>query len=146
MLHQASCVSIGGRGLLIEGPPGSGKSSLVLALLDRGATLVGDDGVELSVTGDRLLASPAPQTAGLLEIRNVGILRRPCTQAVPLALAIALSQDAPRYVETAGERHLAGVTLPQIRLFPDSPVLHLRAEAALALYGLPVCRGTALEP
>lgn len=40
-LHQATCVAIGGRGVLIEGLPGSGKSSLALALIDRGAQLVG---------------------------------------------------------------------------------------------------------
>ncbi len=47
LIHQASCVAIGERALLIEGLPGSGKSSLALALIDRGATLVGDDGVVL---------------------------------------------------------------------------------------------------
>ena len=45
---QASCVAVGGRGLLIAGPPGSGKSTLALKLIDRAATLVGDDGVELA--------------------------------------------------------------------------------------------------
>jgi len=30
---------------------------------------------------------------------------------------------------------LEGVTLPLIRLWPDSPVLALRAEQALALHG-----------
>ena len=30
--HQATAVAIGGRALLIEGPPGSGKSSLALAM------------------------------------------------------------------------------------------------------------------
>ena len=47
-LIQASCVAIGGRGLLILGAPGSGKSSLALALIDRGARLIGDDGVQIA--------------------------------------------------------------------------------------------------
>ena len=40
---QATCVAIAGRALLIEGAPGTGKSSLGLALIDRGAQLIGDD-------------------------------------------------------------------------------------------------------
>ena len=57
-LYQATCVAIEGRGLMIEGSPGSGKSSLALALIDRGAMLIGDDGVLLEPRGDRLHASP----------------------------------------------------------------------------------------
>ena len=52
-LHQFTCVAIKGRGVLIEGAPGSGKSSLALALIDRGAVLVGDDGVTLAAQGGR---------------------------------------------------------------------------------------------
>ncbi len=37
LVMQASAVAIAGRALLIEGPPGSGKSALALALIDRGA-------------------------------------------------------------------------------------------------------------
>jgi len=40
--HQATAVAINGRAVLIEGPPGAGKSTLALALIDRGAVLVGD--------------------------------------------------------------------------------------------------------
>ena len=57
-VHQASAVVIGGRALLIEGPPGSGKSSLTLALIDRGAGLIGDDAVTLMREGAALIASP----------------------------------------------------------------------------------------
>lgn len=135
MLHQATCVAIGGRGLLIEGPPGIGKSSLALALIDRGAELVGDDGVMLHGAAGLLLASPAPATAGLLEIRNLGLVRYPARGDCPVALAIRLDPEAPRFIEAAGRIALAGVDLPLIRLWPDSPVLHLRAEAALARYG-----------
>ena len=136
--HQATCVAIGGRAVLIEGAPGSGKSSLALALIDRGAVLVGDDGVLLDVEGARLLASPHPNIAGLLEVRNVGLLTWPTTVRVPVALVLRLDPEPPRYVDGAEQATRAGIVLPLIRLWPDSPVLALRAELALARHGLPV--------
>ena len=96
--HQASCVAIRGRGVLIEGEPGGGKSSLALALIDRGATLVGDDGVLLEARDKRLWALPPPAIAGLLEIRNVGLATLPAAPA-PLALVLRLDPDATRHIE-----------------------------------------------
>ena len=135
-LHQATGVAIGGRGLLIEGAPGTGKTSLALALIDRGAVLIGDDGVALTASDHRLWASPAPATEGLIEVRNVGILRRPCVSHVPVALVIRLDADAPRYVEQAETCAIQGIALPLIRLWPDTPVLAIRAELALERHGL----------
>ena len=135
-LHQATGVAIGGRGVLIEGAPGSGKTSLALALIDRGAVLIGDDGVATAVEAARLLASPPPATQGLIEVRNVGILRQAVAVSVPIALVIRLDRAAPRHVEQAEVCEIAGVSLPLIRLYPDSPVLALRAELALAHHGL----------
>ena len=134
--YQASCVAIGGRGVLIEGPPGSGKSSLVLALIDRGAALVGDDGVLLEPRGARLWALPPPTIEGLLEIRNVGLARLVAVPA-PVALVLRLDTDAPRHLEAAEQATLAGATFPLIRLWPDTPALPLRAEWALKMHGLP---------
>jgi serine kinase of HPr protein (carbohydrate metabolism regulator) len=140
--HQAGCVVIEGRGVLIEGASGMGKSSLALSLIDRGAGFVGDDSVMLEAVAGRLLARPHPNTRGLMEIRGLGLVPMAVVEQAPVALVLCLSQDAPRYVEKAAIRRLGGVDLPQISLWPDSPVLHLRAEWALRQYGL---SGASLE-
>jgi serine kinase of HPr protein (carbohydrate metabolism regulator) len=120
--------------LLIEGPPGIGKSSLALALIDRGAVLIGDDGVLLDTRDGRLWALPPPNIAGFLEIRNVGLAKFPFVTA-PVALVLRLDTKAPRQPECAEEVLLAGLSVPLLRLWPDSPALPLRAEWALALHG-----------
>lgn len=135
--HNLSCVSIAGRAVLIAGEPGTGKSSLALALIDRGALLIGDDGVALERCGARLHASPPPAIAGLIEVRNVGLLTCPIARDVAVALVLRLDPAAPRFIDAAEQAEIAGASLPQVRLWPDSPVLHLRAEAALARWGLP---------
>ncbi len=132
--HQASCVAIGGRAVLIEGPSGSGKSTLTLALLDRGAALIGDDGVLLGVQASHLMASPHPRIAGLVEVRNLGLLRLAEPVSAPVALVLVLDADAPRFIETAETCERGGVTLPLIRLDPGSGAR--KAELALAHFGL----------
>lgn len=136
ILHQASCVAISGRGILIEGPPGSGKTSLALMLIDRGGQLVGDDGVELTVQNGRLWASPPPNIAGKLEIRNVGIVDVLCVEA-PVSLQLILSTNAPRFIEAAQKADLAGAQIPSIEFDASGPAAAIRAEYALELHGLP---------
>ena len=136
VLYQATGVAIGGCAVLIEGRPGAGKSSLALALIDRGGVLIGDDGVLLERDGERLLASPAPATAGVLEVRGVGLLSFPTLSHIPVALLIGLDPAAPRFRDAPAWLDRAGVRIPAISLWPDSPVLALRAEAALRTYGL----------
>jgi len=135
--RQATCVAIGGRGVLIEGPPGSGKSALALALIDRGARLVGDDGVLVSARGDRLFAGPHPRTRGLIEVRNLGLLPLPACDEAPLCLLVALDPQAPRFIEAADRAAIAGLALPLVRIWPgEAPPAH-KVELALAHYGLP---------
>jgi HPr Serine kinase C-terminal domain len=135
---QATAVAIGQRALLIEGPPGIGKSSLAVGLIDRGAVLIGDDGVSLAACDGRLVVSPHARTRGLIEVRNLGLLTMPVCDAAPVALVIRLDRDAPRFIETAELALRGGVAVPQVALWPDSPILAIRAELALAAYGLPI--------
>lgn len=89
---HASCVSLRGRGALILGPSGSGKSSLALQLMASGASLVADDRVLLSVEGGRLIASAPPGLPSLIEARGVGLLHADLVFPVQVVLAVDLGQ------------------------------------------------------
>lgn len=134
-LH-ATCIAIGGRGVLLTGASGAGKSDLALRLIDRGATLVGDDGVEVEARDGRLHARPGPNIKGQMEVRGLGILNFPWVE-IPLALAIALDQPVPRMPdETLPFRLIEGLTLPLIALDPFEASAPVKVEKALFLYGL----------
>ena len=137
VLANVSAVRIGGRVLLIEGAPGAGKSSLALALIDRGAELVGDDAVSVAIEGAALVASPPPNTAGLIEVRHVGIVEMPATSG-PVALVIVLDSAAPRYPMDVATRDIAGVAIPALPFATGDTIAALRAEHALARHGLPL--------
>ena len=136
MLLQATCVAIAGRAVLIFGTPGIGKSSLALALIDRGAVLVGDDGVSLSAGDGHLLASPPPHITGLLEVRNLGLLPFPVAANQPVGLAVELTTEAPRFIDQASTRLIFGVPIPQLYLWPDPLNLARKIELALERFGL----------
>lgn len=135
-IRQASCVAIDGRALMIEGPPGSGKTSLTLALIDRGATLIGDDGVTLTRGGEKICASPPPNITGTIELRNVGLFQLPVTTA-PLALVLRIDPGAPRFVDEPDIELIEGVAVPLLRFALDPLAAAIRAEHALARYGIP---------
>lgn len=137
-LH-AGCVAIQGRGVLVAGPSGSGKSDLMLRLIERGATLVSDDYVMLRSKAGRLIAAPPPAIAGKIEVRGVGIVERPFVADIPISLLIDLELAPVRLPEPA-RRELVGIAIPVIGLNGLEPSAPIKVEAALILHGLfPPC-------
>jgi len=116
-LVHGTTVEIAGKGVLIRGASGSGKSDLALRLIDGGAVLVADDQTELSAKDDRLIASAPANIAGMIEIRGLGIVRLPHRAWAPLALVVELvaGAEVERLPEQNAEIFL-GIALPVIRL------------------------------
>ena len=92
MLMHASCVAVSGRGLLILGPAGSGKSALALQLIALGAELVADDQTKITLIDGQVVARCPPGLLGLIEARGVGILRVKAVAEAEIALVADLSQ------------------------------------------------------
>lgn len=119
MIHlHASCVAIGGTGVLFRGPSGAGKSDLALRLVDAGAALVADDRVELTIENEAPVARAPRRLAGLLEVRGVGILPVAAAAAVPVGLVVDLvgQSEVERLPEPAFA-DLAGVLVPRIAIW-----------------------------
>ncbi|MEO8669403.1 MAG: serine/threonine protein kinase [Bauldia sp.] len=133
---HASALLAGETGILIRGASGSGKSSLLLALLDRAspARLVADDRVILRPVHDRLLAFAPVELAGLVEIRGQGIVRRPFVSPVVIRLVVDLLPPElcarfPDMVEAA--TLVDGVELACLRLPAGAAEGALRVAAAV---------------
>lgn len=134
---HASAVRVGDRAVLIRGPSGAGKSRLAFNLILAGragqlppAVLVGDDRVHLDTVAGQLWVRPAPELAGLIEVRGLGI--RHCDfvgEAVVGLVADLAAADAERLPpQEALSIHLNGVSIPRIPIGNDyDPLLLIAA-------------------
>ena len=92
MIVHASCVALGGKGVLILGRAGAGKSSLALALMALGADLVADDRTCLQQHGGEIIASAPYALTGMIEARGVGLLKGKALPGAPVSLVVDLDQ------------------------------------------------------
>lgn len=67
-------MNINGKGVLIQGRSGMGKSEIALELISRGHTLVADDRVDVKNVNSVIYGQPAELLKGMLEIRGIGIV------------------------------------------------------------------------
>jgi HPr kinase/phosphorylase len=131
---HASAVLVGARAVLIQGPAGSGKSSLVLALLRAAgqglipfARLVADDRAHVEAAHGRLLVRPAPALAGLIEVRGLGIRRVSYEQLATVGFLVELGEYEAERLPLRGRAPavLAGIALPRLAVAAGADPLPL---------------------
>jgi serine kinase of HPr protein (carbohydrate metabolism regulator) len=143
---HASAVLAGAHALLIRGPAGSGKSRLVLNLIQAGggrlafARLVADDRVHVDAVHGRLIARPAAALAGLLEVRGLGIQQLQYEPMAVISWVVDLDvAAAPRLPDTAAAHaEVAGITIPRLTIAPGCDPVPL---VLAAVTGHPWCQG-----
>src|SRR5205085_11921539 len=94
---HASAVQAGNTGILIRGPSGAGKSQLAFSLILAGRAghipptqLIGDDRLFLHAENGRIIARPAVELEGLIEIRGLGIRRCDFVPQAAIGLVVDL--------------------------------------------------------
>ncbi len=142
---HATCVLIGGNGVLLRGPSGAGKSDLALRLIDRGAELVADDqvlldlrpvdpekpvsdGPETGTAGPTLWACAPEPIAGQMEVRGVGLISVPIAREAPVIAVFDLAgpDQVPRLPEKRMVSLVPGHSLPLWTVDPMEPSAPLK--------------------
>ncbi len=131
LLLHGSAVRLGDKGVLLLGASGSGKSDLALQLIDRGAVLIADDQVRISTVDGRLRAAAPASLAGLIEVRDLGILRLAHGEGF-LDLVVELERGkVEERLPPPVTRAWCGVSLPVIRLDSRAPSAAAKIRVAL---------------
>ncbi len=133
ILLHATSVDLGGKAVVLRGPPGSGKSDLALRLIDGGATLIADDQTRIEIRNSRLTASPPATIAGMIEVRGMGLYQVPFTPAAVVGLLVDLAPEAEiERLPDPEEESILGIPVPRLRLaaFHASTPAKLRLWAA----------------
>ena len=118
-LH-ASAVTLNGRGVLVVGPSGSGKSSLCLQLMGLGADLIADDQCVLRNTGSFVEISKPADLPDLIEARGVGLIPAICAPPAVLSLVVDLGETSTERLPPARKRAFWGVFVAVLHK-SDSP-------------------------
>jgi len=128
LLVHGTCVAIAGRGVLLRGVPGSGKSDLALRFISSyqhaGAGLVSDDQVQLNCIDGRIVARAPGTIAGMLEVRGVGIIK--VSHVADALITLIMEINPGGEIERLPAAPLPfedvlGVQVPVAALDPDEP-------------------------
>ncbi|WP_321394580.1 HPr kinase/phosphatase C-terminal domain-containing protein [Emcibacter sp.] len=135
-LYHATVVALEDRGIMITGSSGYGKSDLALRLIEEaGAKLVGDDYVTLVREADGLVARPAENIAGMIEVRGLGLVKMPILPSVSVDLVLVLlDPEGDVYPERLpGEQFFEheGICVPQLEFMALEASAVAKVRAAL---------------
>lgn len=130
-LH-GTALGFDGSAVLLCGSSGTGKSTLAQALTDRGANLLGDDGLVIEVgagSGGGVLLHPLPFTLLLREPAATHFQRPTTNLGAPAALAPSVTSEAVPVRAVLCLERVAGAELSVRELAPTAGLTRLLAHA-----------------
>ena len=121
---HATSVFLNNKGILILGGSGSGKSDLALRLIEQAsAILIADDRTDLRVENKDVYASCPENLKGLLEVRGVGIVKKPTITQAKIKLVVELVKNI-KDIERLPEKQYweyDKIKIRKIKLYPFEP-------------------------
>ncbi|MBO7556019.1 MAG: HPr kinase/phosphatase C-terminal domain-containing protein [Alphaproteobacteria bacterium] len=118
---HANTISLLGKGILILGPSGSGKSDISLRLIcNHNAVLIADDRTLIQVQNGVLKASCPKNIKGLLEVRGVGICKIPHKEKATISLVVELVDSLEKITRLPENRtmEILNIQIPSIKIYP----------------------------
>ena len=118
---HATLVDFEGKGILITGKSGYGKSDLALRMImDNKAKLVADDRVNLEVIDNKVVGWAPIELYKKLEIRNIGIALIDDTKEqsnICLCVELCKNRDELERMPCFESIDILGISIPKINLY-----------------------------
>ncbi len=131
---HATAVMIEEKGVLLRGPPRSGKSDLALRLINDGAILIADDRTALTLRDGAVIAQCPASIAGQLEVRGIGIVDLPYIEEAALSMIVDLvSSDQVDRLPAQHMEELLGCRISSITLAPFEASAPAKIKMAIRL-------------
>lgn len=118
---HATLVSYHGKGILLIGESGIGKSDLALRLImEKGAKLVADDRVILEKNKNTLWGYAPETLVNKLEVRNIGIVELATKKKEKISLCVELCGNRAEIerLPQSDSIDFLGISVAKIKLYP----------------------------
>lgn len=135
---HATLVKLDGKGILLIGKSGSGKSDLALRLIEnKKASLVADDIVDIVLQNGKLFGSVPQNLAGLLEVRNIGIIKYPYIESSSVDMLVNLTESSEEIERMPSNTKdvILGLEINKIDLYAKESSAADKVVAALRKFG-----------
>ena len=129
---HASVIEIDNIGVMFIGESGSGKSMNAYKLIKyHGAYLVGDDYVDLIIDKKEIIAKPKKSIEGLIEIRNIGIIKEDFLEQINIKLVIELVDEEVERLPLYDKFKIEKANCCKIKLNKNDDFIDLKVLAAV---------------
>lgn len=117
----ATSVSLKGKGILLQGKSGLGKSDLALRLIEQcGAFLIADDRTNLFIKNKEIYACCPDNIKGLMEVRGLGIIKKEFVEEAKVFLVVELVENREQIERMPEKEYIdfEGIKIRKIKIYP----------------------------
>ena len=107
-LMHATALDVSGKGIVITGKSGAGKSNLALNLISLGAGLISDDQTLFKPNGDKIFLTKPKPVPEVIEARGLGLIPVPTVSGCELSCFVELTNEKPDRLPEANYKVFLG--------------------------------------
>ena len=115
---HASSIEISGKGVVILGKSGAGKSSLAIKLVSMGAKLISDDQTHFNLKEDKIIISKPESTPNLIEARGIGLIKAPFVKSATLFCFVKITDLELKRLPYTKKKYCFGKEIKMIEFNP----------------------------
>ena len=118
-IMHATSVYINGKGIVIFGKSGSGKSNLAIKLISFGAKLISDDQTQLELKKNKIILTKPDSTPNLIEARGIGLIEVPIKNSAELFCFVKMTEIELKRLPYKKQKNCFGKKIKMIEFNPN---------------------------